>query len=254
MRKTYRVLADIIAVLVVVQAAMMVWAIAGLFSWIDGGATLDKAVIEGWENEPPTFEGSIGHFIHLMSGTFLIPLIGLLLLLVSFFAKVPRGVVLAATVVGADRHPVPGRLLRRARHAVPRTRARSERLLTVRGGVGGRQGGQTGGGGAGDTSRGDVERPRDQATNPPPDQPGGGGTRAAATGLVLAAEPDAVGVLRDGHGVRRLRGWPEVRARARRRSRGRDERRRPGDRHRARGGRIGRPGRSAGKDPPRLRA
>ena len=99
MRKTYRVLADIIAVLVVVQAAMMVWAIAGLFSWIDGGATLDKAVIEGWENEPPTFEGSIGHFIHLMSGTFLIPLIGLLLLLVSFFAKVPRGVALAATVV-----------------------------------------------------------------------------------------------------------------------------------------------------------
>ena len=99
MRKTYRVLADIIAVLVVVQAAMMVWAIAGLFSWIDDGATLDKAVIEGWENEPPTFEGSIGHFIHLMSGTFLIPLIGLLLLLVSFFAKVPRGVTLAATVV-----------------------------------------------------------------------------------------------------------------------------------------------------------
>ena len=99
MRKTYRVLADIIAVLVVVQAAMMVWAIAGLFSWIDGGATLDKSVIEGWENEPPTFEGSIGHFIHLMSGTFLIPLIGLLLLIVSFFAKVPRGVALAATVV-----------------------------------------------------------------------------------------------------------------------------------------------------------
>ena len=78
---------------------MIVWAIAGLFSWIDGGATLDKSVIEGWENEPPTFEGSIGHFIHLMSGTFLIPLIGLLLLLVSFFAKVPRGVALAATVV-----------------------------------------------------------------------------------------------------------------------------------------------------------
>ena len=99
MRKTYRILADTIAVLVVVQAAMMVWAIAGLFTWIDEGATLDKSVIEGWENEPPTFEGSIGHFIHLMSGTFLIPLIGLLLLLVSFFAKVPRGVALAALIV-----------------------------------------------------------------------------------------------------------------------------------------------------------
>ena len=99
MRKTYRILADTIAVLVVVQAAMMVWAIAGLFTWIDEGATLDKSVIEGWENEPPTFDGSIGHFIHLMSGTFLIPLIALLLLIVSFFAKVPRGVALAALIV-----------------------------------------------------------------------------------------------------------------------------------------------------------
>ena len=99
MRKTYRILADIIAVLVVVQAAMMVWAIAGLFTWIDEGATLDKSVIEGWESEPPTFAGSIGHFIHLMSGTFLIPLIGLLLLIVAFFAKVPRGVAFAALIV-----------------------------------------------------------------------------------------------------------------------------------------------------------
>ena len=98
MRQTYRVLASIIAVLVVIQAMVMVWAIAGLFSWIDDGATLDKSVIEGWENEPPTWEGALGHFIHVMSGTFLIPLIGLLLLIVSFFAKVPRGVALAAAI------------------------------------------------------------------------------------------------------------------------------------------------------------
>jgi hypothetical protein len=101
MRKTYRVLADLIAILVVLQAALMVWAIAGLFSWIDGGATLDKSVIEGWETEPPTFEGAIGHFAHVMSGTFLIPLIGILLLLVSFFAKVPRGVALAVAIAVA---------------------------------------------------------------------------------------------------------------------------------------------------------
>lgn len=99
MRKTYRILADTIAVLVVVQAAMMVWAIAGLFTWIDEGATLDKSVIEGWADEPPTFAGSIGHFIHLMSGTFLIPALGLILLIVAFFAKVPRGVALAALIV-----------------------------------------------------------------------------------------------------------------------------------------------------------
>ncbi len=99
MRKTYRILADAIAVLVVAQAALMVWSIAGLFTWIDEGATLDSSVIKGWENEPPTFDGAIGHFIHVMSGTFLIPLLGLILLLVSFGAKVPRGVMLAAVVV-----------------------------------------------------------------------------------------------------------------------------------------------------------
>lgn len=102
MRKTYRILAGTIAVLVVVQAAVMVWAIAGLFTWIDEGATLDKSVIEGWETEPPTFDGSLGHFLHVIiggaGGVGLIPLLGLLLLIVSFFAKVPRGVALAAAI------------------------------------------------------------------------------------------------------------------------------------------------------------
>ena len=100
MRQTYRVLASLIAILVVVQAMMMVWAIAGLFTWIDDGATLDKSVIEGWESEPPTCAGSFGHFWHaFIGGTALIPLMGLLLLIVSFFAKVPRGVVLALAIV-----------------------------------------------------------------------------------------------------------------------------------------------------------
>jgi len=100
MRQTYRVLASAIAVLVVVQAMMMVWAIAGLFTWIDDGNTLDKSVVEGWSDEPPTFDGAFGHFIHaFINGTLLIPLCGLLLLIVSFFAKVPRGVALAGLIV-----------------------------------------------------------------------------------------------------------------------------------------------------------
>jgi hypothetical protein len=108
MRKTYRILASTIAVLVVVQAMMMVWAIAGLFTWIDEGATLDKSVIEGWESEPPTFAGSLGHFLHAGPigggevfglGLGLIPLLGLALLIISFFAKVPRGVGLAVAIV-----------------------------------------------------------------------------------------------------------------------------------------------------------
>jgi len=100
MRKTYQIIAQVIAGLVVLQAALMVWAIAGLFSWIDEGNSIDKSVVEGWADEPPTFDGAIGHFIHaFISGTILIPLLGLILLIVSFFAKVPRGVALAAAVV-----------------------------------------------------------------------------------------------------------------------------------------------------------
>ena len=99
MRKTYRILADIIAIEVVIQAMMIVFAVAGLFHWIDGGATLDQSVIDGWEDDPPTWQGAIGHFIHVMNGQFLIPLLGLALLIVSFFAAVPRGTMLAAVIL-----------------------------------------------------------------------------------------------------------------------------------------------------------
>ena len=100
MRTTYRILAGAIALLVVIQAAMIAYAIGGLFTWIDAGNTLDKSVIEGWEDNPPTFEGSIGSFFHFfIIGTVLIPLLGLILLIVSFFAKVPRGPMLAGVVV-----------------------------------------------------------------------------------------------------------------------------------------------------------
>jgi heme A synthase len=99
MRKTYRILADIIAIDVVIQAMAIVFGVAGLFKWIDDGATLDSAVVESWEDNPPDFTGAIGHFIHAMNGTFLIPLLGILLLIVSFFAKVDGAVKWAAIVV-----------------------------------------------------------------------------------------------------------------------------------------------------------
>jgi len=98
MRKTYRILADIIAIEVVIQAMAIVFGVAGLFKWIDDGGTLDKSVIESWEDDPPTWTGSIGHFIHVMNGTFLIPLLGLALLIVSFFAAVNGGVKWATII------------------------------------------------------------------------------------------------------------------------------------------------------------
>jgi hypothetical protein len=98
MRKTYRVLANIIAIEVVIQAMMIVFGIAGLFKWIEDGNTLNTKVIDGWDKTPPTWTGAIGHFIHVMNGQFLIPLIGLILLIVSFYAKVPRGVTFAVVI------------------------------------------------------------------------------------------------------------------------------------------------------------
>ncbi|HSV38755.1 MAG TPA: hypothetical protein VLI04_08345 [Nocardioidaceae bacterium] len=98
MRKTYRILADIVAIEVVLQAMMIVFALSGLFKWIDDGNTLNQSVIDGWQDEPPTFTGAIGHFIHVMNGQFLIPLIGLALLIVAFFAKVPGGVKWASII------------------------------------------------------------------------------------------------------------------------------------------------------------
>jgi hypothetical protein len=95
MRQTYRVLAGLVAVLVVVQAAAIVYAIAGLGYWIqEEGGVLDKAAMDS-EVE---FTGVVGFMIHGMNGTMLIPLVGLALLVVSFFAKVPHGIALAGGV------------------------------------------------------------------------------------------------------------------------------------------------------------
>ena len=115
MRSAYRVIAYIIAAEVAVQSAAIVLAIFGMLKWIDGGATLNKAVLEA--DEPPDFVEGIGFMIHGMNGMFLIPLFALLLLIVSFFAKVPGGVkwagfvflaVLVQVTLGLFAHGIPG--------------------------------------------------------------------------------------------------------------------------------------------------
>ncbi len=46
MKSVYRVLAFLIALEVMVQAAVMVWGIAGLGIWVDDGGVLDKQTFE----------------------------------------------------------------------------------------------------------------------------------------------------------------------------------------------------------------
>jgi hypothetical protein len=97
MKKVYKGLAWLIAAEVVVQAAAMVYAIAGLGIWVDrDGGVLDKAAFESGES---LFPEMIGLFVHGINGMMVIPVLALLFLIVSFFAKVPGGVKWAALVL-----------------------------------------------------------------------------------------------------------------------------------------------------------
>ena len=96
MRTAYRVLAFAIAALVAVQAAAIGYAVFAQLSWIENGGTIDKASIE-------SAPGTGGFIFHALEG-FAVVLVALALLIVSFFAKVPRGVrwaviVLVCTIV-----------------------------------------------------------------------------------------------------------------------------------------------------------
>ena len=73
----------------------MVWAIAGLGKWVDGGGVLDKAVME---SEASPFPEVFGFIVHGINGTFVIPGIALLLLIISFFTKV-RGAIKWAVII-----------------------------------------------------------------------------------------------------------------------------------------------------------
>lgn len=97
MRSAYRYLAYAIPVLVFVQAMAIAFAFFGLSKWIDGGATLDKSAMESGKSLG--FTGESGFMIHGINGQMIIPLVALLLLIVSFFAKVPGGSKWAAFIL-----------------------------------------------------------------------------------------------------------------------------------------------------------
>jgi heme A synthase len=95
MRKAYRILAYLIAAEVVVQAMAMVFAIAGLDKWIANGGVFDKAVME---SDQAPFPEVVGIIVHGINGSIVIPVLALLLLICSFFAKLPRAVRWAGLV------------------------------------------------------------------------------------------------------------------------------------------------------------
>jgi hypothetical protein len=96
MRATYRVLAYLLALEVVVQAAAIAWAMFGLSTWIEEGGVLDKAQLE---SDGTPFPGVLGFVVHGINGQMIVPLIALLLFVVSFFAKFPRAVAWAGAAL-----------------------------------------------------------------------------------------------------------------------------------------------------------
>jgi hypothetical protein len=96
MKSVYRVLAYLVALEVVIQAAAIAFAIAGLGKWISEGGVLDAAAME---SESTDFTGVAGFMVHGINGQMIVPLIALLLLISSFFARIPGGVLWAGVVV-----------------------------------------------------------------------------------------------------------------------------------------------------------
>lgn len=100
MKTAYKVLAYLLAFEVVVQAAAISFAVAGLGIFVEDGNTVDSATFEAIFEGDVTFTGVLGLMVHGMNGMMVIPALALVLLIVSFFAKVPRGIAVAGALLG----------------------------------------------------------------------------------------------------------------------------------------------------------
>lgn len=89
MRSAYRILAHVVAIGVVLQAATLAFGIFGLWNDVDGGLVVDSS-----------YEWNTGMMLHGAIGMLAMPLVALLLLITSFFAKVPRGTIWALIILG----------------------------------------------------------------------------------------------------------------------------------------------------------
>ena len=93
MRAAYRVLGLTIAGLVVIQAAAIAFAMFGVLHYVDDGDSLNKSIVE----DRTGFDGAMGMNIHSI-GAMVISLLAIILLILSFFAKIPDGVKWAGFV------------------------------------------------------------------------------------------------------------------------------------------------------------
>src|ERR671912_2962494 len=95
MRNVYRVLGLLLALGVMVQAAAIAFGMFGLIKWIERGGTLDQSTELNSD-----LGGYAGFSLHATAGIMVLPVIALLFLISSFFAKVPGGIRWALIVFG----------------------------------------------------------------------------------------------------------------------------------------------------------
>ncbi len=116
--KVYRVLASLVAVGVVVQAALIAYGIAGLSHWIyDDRNTATRATFE--EDSTVDYGGKLGFDLHGELGALWLPLLALAFLVVAFatrrsvehglrFAGIVLGLMVLQAVLGFATLAVPG--------------------------------------------------------------------------------------------------------------------------------------------------
>jgi heme A synthase len=74
-KQTYRVLSGLVALGVLVQASAIAFGWFDALHDVDNGTVIDK-----------NYDGNAGHILHGINGMYVMPLLGLILLIVSFFA------------------------------------------------------------------------------------------------------------------------------------------------------------------------
>jgi uncharacterized membrane protein (Fun14 family) len=86
MKATYRVLAYLIPVIVALQASFIAMGTFGLGSWVEDGNDFTKNILENGGAR-----GDVGFALHSF-GAIAAAVVGLLLLIISFFAKIEGGI------------------------------------------------------------------------------------------------------------------------------------------------------------------
>lgn len=90
MIRTYRIAGWLIAGATIVQAAVMVFAVAGLFAYLGGGGTVSVTTA------PDVFPESVGITIHILLAYYFFPIAGLGVVVIAAFTKRRLAIWMAA--------------------------------------------------------------------------------------------------------------------------------------------------------------